>query len=81
MNEKAQSPFRAAVNAVSPKSIDKMSKFAGEFEQLSDSARLSVRAGRNLSLFQTKLEEAAMFLNKAITHDGLIESDDKDDGA
>lgn len=78
MNEKVQSPFRAAVNAVSPKTIDKMSKFAGEFENISDSARLSVRAGRNLSLFQTKLEEAAMFLNKAITHDGIIETDETD---
>lgn len=75
MNEKTQSPFRAAVNAVRPAAIDKMSKFAGDFEQIADSARLSVRAGRNLSLFQTKLEEAAMFLNKAITHDGLIDND------
>lgn len=75
MNEKAQSPFRQAVNAVKPASIDRMNKFAGDFEQISDAARLSVKPGRNLSLFQTKLEEAAMFLNKAITHDGLIEND------
>lgn len=75
MNDKAQSPFRAAVNAVKPTTIDKMNQFAGDFEQIADRARLSVKGGRNLSLFQTKLEEAAMFLNKAITHDGLIEND------
>lgn len=68
------SPFQPAGN-VEPAQVDTMRKFASDFDILSDRARLSVKPGRNLSLFQTKLEEAAMFLNKAITHDGLIDND------
>lgn len=71
---KMNSPFRAAEN-VGPSQVDTMRKFASDFEIISDRARLSVKPGRNLSLFQTKLEEAAMFLNKAITHDGILEND------
>lgn len=70
------SVFRS--RAMSPAQIDKFNQFAGDFEVISDRARLSVKPGRNLSLFQTKLEEAAMFLNKAIAHDGLIDGSESD---
>lgn len=41
-------------------------------EQLLDRANM-VKNGRYKSLFTTHLEEAMMFLNKAIAHDGITE--------
>lgn len=58
---------------------DRLEHFRLDFQHLSEKAAQTVKPGRLLSLAQTKLEEAAMFLNKAIAHDGLI--DDDSDGA
>lgn len=56
--------------------IDRMSIFRGDFAALAEKAAVTVNQGRYQALFHTKLEEAAMWLNKAIVFDGL-----KNDGS
>jgi hypothetical protein len=51
--------------------IDRMEIFRGDMAALAEKAEQTVNPGRYHSLFHTKLEEAAMWLNKAITFDGL----------
>jgi hypothetical protein len=55
---------------MSPEQQDARNRCQSSAELLYDSAR-RVKNGRYKSLFQTKLEEAMMFLNKAIAHDGI----------
>ena len=45
-----------------------MQEFRDKFSQLSEELKAKVAPSRGLSLAQTKLEEAAFWLNKGITH-------------
>lgn len=56
--------------------IDRMDHFRLDFEHLSTKAAQTVKPGRLLSLAQTKLEEASLYLNKAIAYDGLVGDSD-----
>lgn len=56
--------------------VDRMNKFRTDMERIIEDAHNTAKQGRNLSLFTTKMEEASMWLNKAITQDGLKEPDD-----
>lgn len=66
-------------NDVNSAQQDVMRTFERDFEDLMSKAIANVKGGRNFALFSTKLEEAAMWLNKAIAHDGL--KDGGSDGA
>lgn len=58
---------------------DVMRTFSRDAEDMLSKATAHVKQGRYLSLFQTNLETAMMYLNKAIAHDGLKAGDS--DGA
>lgn len=61
-----------------PKQLDVMRTAALDAENLAAFANQHLKKGRYAALFATKLEEAMLFFNKAVTHDGLIDNGDSD---